>query len=127
MIYARIEAELVVELIDVPDDDIPLTERFPPELLARLQPATAEVQRGWVFWNGAFQPPRPPGEEQLGRDARARRDALLAACDWTQTADAPLSAERNAAWRSYRKALRDLTDQPGWPRDIAWPAQPGQE
>ena len=36
---------------------------------------------------------------------RIRRDALLAASDWTQTADAPVD---KAAWATYRQALRDF-------------------
>lgn len=51
---------------------------------------------------------------------RAQRDRLLAACDWTQLGDAPLSADSKAAWVAYRQALRDL--------DMSaadWPAAPG--
>jgi len=36
---------------------------------------------------------------------RNKRNALLAACDWTQAADAPVDAK---AWAAYRQALRDL-------------------
>jgi len=127
MIYARIEHERVVELIEVPDDGIPLEDRFPAPLLPSLRPASAEMRLGWVFWDGAFQPPRPPAEEQAAQDARARRNALLAASDWTQVGDAPLSAEAVLAWRGYRQALRDLTGHPGWPRDVPWPQQPGKD
>lgn len=54
----------------------------------------------------------------------AQRNALLAESDWTQLADVPLSAEQKAAWASYRQELRDLTDQPGFPDNIAWPVKP---
>ena len=36
---------------------------------------------------------------------RVHRDRLLAASDWTQTADAPVD---KAAWAAYRQALRDF-------------------
>lgn len=52
---------------------------------------------------------------------RAERDALLAACDWTQVADAPVD---QAAWAVYRQALRDVTAQAGFPLDVAWPIKP---
>lgn len=52
---------------------------------------------------------------------RAERDALLAACDWTQVADAPVD---QAAWAVYRQALRDVTNQVGFPVDIVWPTKP---
>lgn len=50
-------------------------------------------------------------------EVRAERNARLAACDWTQLADAPVDA---AKWRQYRQALRDITQQSD-PFDIKWP------
>ncbi|UZP67703.1 phage tail assembly chaperone [Desulfovibrio mangrovi] len=55
---------------------------------------------------------------------RAERDSLLAACDFTQLTDAPLSAEAKAAWAAYRQALRDITLQAGFPNNVEWPARP---
>lgn len=52
-------------------------------------------------------------------DIRAQRDAKLAACDWTQTPDSPLY--QNAAWLTYRQALRDITQQSA---PVAWPVEP---
>lgn len=52
---------------------------------------------------------------------RAERNAKLAASDWTQVIDAPVD---QAAWATYRQALRDITSQAGFPWDIQWPAQP---
>lgn len=39
---------------------------------------------------------------------RYERNKLLAACDWTQMPDAPLTAEQKQAWQVYRQELRDL-------------------
>jgi hypothetical protein len=55
---------------------------------------------------------------------RSKRDALLAASDWTQLPDDALSDAQRAAWRAYRQALRDLPGHPGWPGAITWPAPP---
>lgn len=52
---------------------------------------------------------------------RRHRTALLAESDWTQVADAPVD---QPAWATYRQALRDLTEQPGFPWSVEWPAQP---
>lgn len=57
-------------------------------------------------------------------DQRRQRDAMLSACDWTQIADAPLDAAQKAAWSAYRKALRDVPAQPGFPTIITWPISP---
>lgn len=59
--------------------------------------------------------------EQLATQIRSERDAKLAACDWTQVADAPVD---QAAWASYRQALRDITEQSGFPETVEWPTQP---
>lgn len=55
------------------------------------------------------------------RDIRADRNARLAACDWTQLADAPVDS---AAWADYRQALRDVTKQAGFPWNVTWAAAP---
>ena len=44
-------------------------------------------------------------EDQQRSQVRFHRDALLAASDWTQVADAPVD---KAAWAAYRQALRDF-------------------
>lgn len=61
--------------------------------------------------------------EAVATEVRARRDASLRACDWTQMTDAPLTAEQRAAWSTYRQALRDLPTQAGFP-DVSWPTPP---
>jgi hypothetical protein len=62
-----------------------------------------------------------PTTEQLASEARAQRNALLSASDWTQVADAPVD---QAAWAIYRQALRDITVQSGFPETINWPVAP---
>lgn len=57
-------------------------------------------------------------------EARAQRDQALAACDWTQGGDSPLSSAQRAAWASYRQALRDVPAQAGFPDSINWPVAP---
>lgn len=54
-------------------------------------------------------------------EIRAQRNALLAACDWTQLADAPVD---DLAWATYRQALRDIPAQAGFPANVVWPVAP---
>jgi len=68
-------------------------------------------------------------EEVLDRLIRARRLFELANSDWTQTLDAPLTAEAKAEWATYRQALRDLPStfaNATCPEDITWPLRPGE-
>jgi hypothetical protein len=53
--------------------------------------------------------------------ARAERDRLLTASDWTQVADAPVD---QIAWAEYRQALRDVPEQAGFPENAVWPTKP---
>ena len=52
---------------------------------------------------------------------RAKRNKLLAESDWTQVADAPVN---QAAWATYRQALRDITEQDGFPLSVTYPESP---
>jgi hypothetical protein len=53
--------------------------------------------------------PTPPTlEEQV----RTRRNTLLSVCDWKVLPGSPYNTSE---LRAYRQALRDITDQPGFP------------
>jgi hypothetical protein len=54
---------------------------------------------------------------------RQRRNALLAASDWTQANDSPLAAEKKVEWATYRTALRDLPSSSDWP-SVTFPTEP---
>ena len=53
---------------------------------------------------------------------RAARNTLLSQSDWTQAKDIP--DEVSNAWTSYRQALRDITEQAGFPWEVSWPQKP---
>lgn len=53
---------------------------------------------------------------------RTKRDALLAASDWTQMPDVP--ADTQTLWQPYRQSLRDVTAQDGFPFNVEWPTPP---
>ncbi len=53
---------------------------------------------------------------------RRERNARLTATDWTQMPDVAMTDETRQAWRAYRQALRDLTEN--WTPETLWPAPP---
>lgn len=59
--------------------------------------------------------------EAAAAAARQQRNALLAASDWTQVADAPVD---QAAWAAYRQALRDLPANTADFPNVTWPVAP---
>ena len=57
---------------------------------------------------------------------RNTRVQLLEDTDWTQVADVDLTDEEIAAYRTYRQALRDITEHDNWPmlEEGDWPTAP---
>ena len=55
---------------------------------------------------------------------RNQRNDKLQESDWTQVADAPVD---KTAWAVYRTALRNITEQGGFPWDVKWPTEPTKE
>lgn len=56
-------------------------------------------------------------------DVRAKRDGILNDTDWMVLRSMERSTPLSVGWRSYRQALRDITDQPD-PFNISWPTPP---
>ena len=51
---------------------------------------------------------------------RSLRNKRIAETDWWALSDRTMTAEQTA----YRQALRDITDQAGFPTDITWHQKP---
>ena len=60
----------------------------------------------------------------LAASARQKRDRLIVATDYLVTPDYPIESDRLAKVKIYRQALRDIPEQSGFPRTIAWPEKP---
>ena len=69
------------------------------------------LQRAWVINN-----------ELAANAIKLERNTRLKQSDWTQLPDVPLATKE--AWAVYRQALRDITNQPGFPLSVIWPEQP---
>ena len=63
----------------------------------------AQRQAEETAWNnGAF--------DRAIAGLRQRRNSLLASCDWTVLTDSQLTTTEKTAWKAYRQALRDITE-----------------
>jgi len=79
-----------------------------------------------------FAPYVAPTQEELDAAAAAQvrmeRDNILATVVDPIVSNnlrwADMTAEKQAEWAAYRQALRDITDQAGFPTDITWPTKP---
>lgn len=65
-----------------------------------------------------------PTDEEVAEQVRAERDRRIAETDWYMMPDYPADPETLEVVKSYRKALRDITLQSGFPRAFKWPVVP---
>ena len=61
-------------------------------------------------------------DEQASLAVRNKRDKLIAETDFYMLPDAPSAP---AGLAEYRQALRDITEQAGFPHEVQWPVHPG--
>ena len=54
------------------------------------------------------------------KEVRRDRDELIASTDVWALSDRTMTSEQTA----YRQALRDITEQEGFPINITWPTKP---
>lgn len=85
------------------------------------------VSAGWRFDGDAWIDPREAGRDNAEVLARAERNRLLDRCDIIHCNAANwdlMDEEEKAAWHVYKQKLRDVTEQAGFPYDVAWPKKP---
>lgn len=61
-------------------------------------------------------------DEAAAKSVRSERDKLIRETDFYMLPDAPTAP---AGMEAYRQALRDVTNQSGFPHDIQWPSIEG--
>ena len=81
-------------------------------------PYTTEEQAEYDLKKAAWD---AGANDRKATEVRAERNAKLSATDWTQIADATVD---KAAWATYRRALRNIPTQSGFPNTITWPDAP---
>jgi hypothetical protein len=81
----------------------------------------AYSNQGWVIVGEAPADPVPSTAAELAWD-RAKK--VLQESDWSVLADVPMTAGDRALWIEYRRALREIRLQIGFPSDIQWPVKP---
>lgn len=106
--------------------------RVSPSARPNYDPITQDVTEGTPelvggVWSQTWVVTDATAEETAQREAdawanlRSTRNAKLSRSDWTQVADAPVD---QAAWATYRQALRDLPQNTADPFNPVWPEEP---
>lgn len=83
-----------------------------------------DATRAWAWDGDAKRWVATPTIAAVAADVRLDRAARLAACDWVAARSVETSQPIPPEWAAYRKALRDVSAQAGFPTEIEWPASP---
>lgn len=138
-IYAFLVDSVVFEIIppffNEEGKSVPLTDRYNQSIVDACVDITAvdpQPKEGWTFNGKKFAAPTPPPSDNLvsisnERDrlltyASLRISPLQDAQDLGQITEVEAVALR--AWKQYRVDLNRVTDQPSYPDNVVWPAQP---
>lgn len=85
---------------------------------------TPELMKEFGITEEQYNPEDEMTDEQLASRVRSRRDSMLSRTDFYVQPDYPSDPEGLEAVKAYRQALRDITEQSGFPRDVQWPEMP---
>jgi hypothetical protein len=95
---------------------VALSEEYPNG----QKPFTEQEEAEWDAMEAEYA---AGADDRAAAEIRTEREAKLTASDWTQVIDAPVD---QAAWATYRQALRDITDHESFPNleESDWPVAP---
>ena len=88
--------------------------------LSRLGPSYKDM--GWFETDK--EEPEKPKEATPEELAWGKAKALLQESDWTMLLDAPIKTIKRKEYQRYRKQLRDIRQQSGFPHKVEWPLKP---
>mgnify|MGYP003326409201 CR=1 FL=1 len=110
-------------LLDAFDTDIVFEgpqKQGPPPYSHTYRDGIECIKGKWYTKYSIKQQDKEPIDEQRAEGVRLTRDNLLKESDWRAVSDRKLEP----GWKRYRKALRDITKQEGFPHDVEWPIDP---
>lgn len=76
---------------------------------------------GWLVVGDA---PPAPAVSTTAELAWERAKQMLRESDWSMLPDVPMTSGNKAAWIEYRRGLREIRLQSGFPDNIIWPTRP---
>jgi len=81
----------------------------------------AYVDQGWVIVGESLADPAQATQAELAWD-KAKK--MLAESDWAMLSDVPMTSGNKTLWIEYRRTLREIRLQTGFPTNIQWPIRP---
>jgi hypothetical protein len=99
---------------------VPARPDYDPLVQNCVEGSFAEVSGAWLLpWVVENKP-----QDQAERNVRSERDGLLAETDWVVIKNTEKGTNIPLEWELYRQALRDITNQEGFPYAVVWPTRP---
>lgn len=99
------------------------TDIYPPEAAVwcntRGDCSIQQVDGGYQI----IQNPEPD-DSMVAKAIRDKRDNLIGETDYYLMSDYPSNPQNLEELKVYRQALRDVSKQEGFPRDVRWPDVP---
>ena len=92
----------------------------PPPYSYTYRDGIEKIGDKWYTKYTIGQRDKEPIDNQQAENIRNRRDELIKKSDWRAVTDRKLEPE----WKEYRQALRDISEQEGFPHDVKWPVDP---
>ena len=81
------------------------------------------ADQGW-FETDIDETVAVPVNASTGDIVIATSRQLLTESDWSMMPDVPMTNGTKTKWQDYRKALREIKLQPGFPDQVTWPHKP---
>lgn len=100
---------------------IPATSVFDKESLKCV--STSTTKKGVTSYKYSIVSDSTKRQNYVLDQIRQKRKPLLVSTDYTQLADAPFTAAKKKEWKTYRKALRDITKSADL-ENVVWPTEP---
>ncbi len=85
---------------------------------------TPEFMKAHEIVEEEYNPEDEMTDEELASRVRIRRDSMISHTDYYVQPDYPSTENGLLKVKEYRQLLRDITSQPGFPREITWPEKP---
>ena len=107
--------------------DVPSTEEEFGTMVQVIMPdgtTSSDVSNFGVTWADVSAKYTQELSDVALDDLRQERNAKLAETDWVVTMHKELGTNIPAAWKTYRQALRDITDNATSLDDVTWPEKP---
>tara|TARA_R110000822_G_scaffold188729_2_gene327788 strand:- start:506 stop:913 length:408 start_codon:yes stop_codon:yes gene_type:complete len=79
----------------------------------------------WIETDIEVPDPPPPPTEKDHLNERIKK--YLAKSDWAMLPDVPMTIAEKQEWIKYRKQLRDVKKQKGYPKNVTWPIAPDEK